>query len=139
LTGTARIAKRARAFMLAAMKHWFKFLLSVLAASCLFPAAGCATKIDWNGRVGMYTLDQAIAEMGPPDKSAKLTDGTTVAEWLTERNRSDGQMIFMGGPGWRRGGFWGPAYVSTGPDFERFLRLTFDPDGRMIAWKNVTK
>lgn len=47
---------------------------------------GCATqKINWAGRVGAYTFDQAVVELGPPDKQAKLTDGSVVAEWLTRR------------------------------------------------------
>ena len=48
--------------------------------------AGCATqRVDWAARVGHYTYDQAVAEMGPPDKQAKLADGTTVGEWLVNR------------------------------------------------------
>jgi hypothetical protein len=49
--------------------------------------AGCATqkKIDWAGRIGNYTFDQAVTELGPPDKQAKLQDGTVVAEWLVRR------------------------------------------------------
>ena len=38
--------------------------------------AGCVTpKIDWAARVGNYTYDQAVMDFGPPDKSAKLSDG----------------------------------------------------------------
>ena len=44
---------------------------------------GCASmRADWGARVGHYTYDQAVTDMGPPDKQAKLTDGTLVAEWL---------------------------------------------------------
>src|SRR2546421_12998193 len=34
--------------------------------------AGCAStpKVDWNSRVGIFTYDQVVAEMGPPDKSS---------------------------------------------------------------------
>jgi hypothetical protein len=57
-----------------------------LLATLLF--AGCVTeKIDWAVRVGVYTHDQAILDLGPPDKSAKLSDGTVVAEWLTQSSR----------------------------------------------------
>ena len=60
-----------------------KWLAMMLAALVL---AGCVTqKIDWPARVGNYTHDQAVTELGPPDKSAKLTDGTVVADWLTHR------------------------------------------------------
>src|SRR5262245_31305974 len=50
---------------------------------------GCATapKIDWNSRIGNYNYDQAVLEMGPADRSAALTDGTKVVEWLTARGR----------------------------------------------------
>src|SRR5207247_10402206 len=52
--------------------------------------AGCAStpKPDWNTRVGSFTYDQAVAEMGPSDKYAKLSDGSTVAEWFIKRGSS---------------------------------------------------
>ncbi len=60
--------------------------LSVL---LLLLSVGCAsTKIDWSSRIGNYTYDQAVIELGPPDKYAKLTDGTVVAEWMTRRGYS---------------------------------------------------
>ena len=31
-------------------------------------------------------LRQAVGELGPPDKQAKLSDGKTVAEWITRRS-----------------------------------------------------
>jgi hypothetical protein len=111
-----------------------------LAVAALLLAGGCATqRVDWNARVGLYTYDQAIAELGPPDKTAKLTDGSTVAEWLVRRVRGDSQVLFMGGYGFYRRGFFAPTYIVNGPDYERYLRLTFDPEGRLTAWKNVTK
>jgi len=52
-------------------------------AAALF-IAGCAThRVDWDTRVGVYTYNQAVVELGPPDKQAKLTDGQTVAEWIS--------------------------------------------------------
>src|SRR3990172_9124999 len=78
---------------------------------------GCATrKMDWAGRVGSYTFDQAVLELGPPDKQAKLTDGTTVAEWLTRRgsNRlyaSPAYYPYWAGPSY-------PTYIDTySPDY----------------------
>ena len=52
--------------------------------------AGCAAtkKIDWGSRVGNYTFDQAVIDLGPPDKQAKLSDGSTVAEWRTSRGQT---------------------------------------------------
>jgi hypothetical protein len=60
--------------------------LTLVAALALL-LAGCATqKIDWAARTGNYTFDQAVIEFGPPDKHAKLTDNTVIAEWLTRRS-----------------------------------------------------
>src|SRR5213592_2914485 len=57
-------------------------LLPCLAAGWLL--AGCAStpKVDWNSRIGNFTHDQAVAEMGPPDRSTKLSDDATVEEWF---------------------------------------------------------
>ena len=121
------------------MNVW-RFPASFFAA--LFLAAllaGCATrKIDWSGRVGNYTFDQAIAEMGPPDKQATLTDGMVVAEWLTRRGYHQIYPI---------GGYYGSPYYnwpypatymdSYSPDY--YLRLTFGAGGRLQSWKKFAK
>ena len=90
---------------------------------------GCATRTDWNARVGSYTYDDAVKELGPPDKAATTSDGSTVAEWLTAR----GQRHYAAGSvpagrssaGYFNGMGLGGEYYST-PD--NFLRLTFGPD-----------
>ena len=101
--------------------------------------AGCEThKVDWAARVGQYTYDQAIVELGPPNKSAKLTDGTEVADWLTRRGETILSPTSAGYYPYR--GAWvgpvGPNVVAFNtPNY--YLRLTFDPAGRLKAWKNV--
>lgn len=98
---------------------------------------GCATrKADWAGRVGVYTYDQAVVELGPPDKQAQLTDGTLVAEWLTRRGAN--YLYAPPAPHPYYGGYYGSAYVDTGaPDF--FLRLTFDSAGKLQDWKRLAR
>jgi len=98
---------------------------------------GCATqKIDWAGRVGHYTFDQAILENGPPDKQARLADGSVVAEWLTRRGYATTYFspAYYPSP---YGCYYGPmfpGYVDTySPDL--FLRLIFDPAGKLVTWK----
>lgn len=99
-------------------------LLVLLATACTTPP-----KIDWDARVGVFTFDAAVREMGPPDKSAPLTDGTRVAEWLYIRGWStptyhsfpDGRVIRTDS--------------ARGPD--RWLQLTFAPDGKLKSWKRV--
>lgn len=101
---------------------------------------GCVTgpKIDWDSQVGHYTYDKAVLEMGPPDRTAVLTDGTRVAEWLTARGYSRG---YVGGfaPTLHHPYFYSaPAfYYSEPPSPDRFLRLTFGADGRMVTWRRV--
>jgi hypothetical protein len=102
---------------------------------------GCATpKVDWASRVGSYTFDQAVIESGPPDKQAKLADGTLVAEWLTHRGyaQSYPAVPYYGYRPWESYGPVFPAYINSySPDC--FLRLTFDPQGRLKAWKKFAR
>ena len=109
-----------------------RHLLSVpMVLACL--ASGCATtpKVDWAARVGTYTFDQAVTELGPPDKAATLTDGTSVNEWLTYRGQTHGYI-----QGSR--GFLVQRYDET-PSPDMFLRLTFDQGGKLKEWKRVLK
>lgn len=102
---------------------------------------GCATtpRIDWNARIGSYIYDQAVLELGPPDKWAKLEDQTVVAEWLTHRGYNYVYGSF-GYPYW-----YGPYYPGIYPSYaysyspDYFLRLTFGPDGKLKTWKKFAR
>ena len=93
--------------------------------------AGCATvpPIDWSARVDHYTHDRAVADMGPPDKSARLTDGVLVAEWLVQRGHAHTYVLPSAGYSYQR--------VDVLPPRDRFLRLTFGADGKLREWKHV--
>ncbi len=111
---------------------WFA-LLTVL----LF--AGCATtpKIDWAARVGHYTYDQAVLELGPPDKVAKLDSGVIVANWIVRQGYT---YTAVGAPvyGYYPGGPMAPTYTqSYAPGM--YLRLTFGADGQLTEWKKYTQ
>jgi hypothetical protein len=99
---------------------------------------GCAApRIDWAGRIGSYTYDQAVLELGPPDKQARVEDGTVVADWLTQR----GRMVVYGTYGYPYC-FYGPVYPPyfesySFPDY--YLRLIFGPDGRLKTWKKYAR
>lgn len=102
--------------------------------------AGCRTaRIDWNARLGHFTYDQAVIELGPPDRAADLTDHTKVAEWLSYRGQSSVYLdTFPTGFYHRAYGMgWHHGHVYRGPD--RFLRLVFDPEGRLKAWQWVSR
>lgn len=100
-------------------------------AVLLIASVACKTlsPTDWDARVGTFTFDDAVKELGPPDKSATLTDGTRVAEWMVIRGWNaptfhtfpDGRIIRTDG--------------SRGPD--RWLRLTFPPDGKLSEWRRL--
>ena len=112
----------------------------ILPALAVLLVAGCVTtpKIDWAARVGDYTCDQAIMELGPPDKSAKLTDGRTVAEWLTQR----GQVVAAPEPYYFYPGcYFGPLTPMYSETYvpARYLRLTFSADGKLTAWKEFAR
>ena len=108
-----------------------------LLAALLF--SGCATpKIDWAARVGHYTYDQSVMDFGPPDKFAKLSDGSMVAEWLSQ----PGRIITTPGPYFVAPGYcYGPVlpmyYTTYLP--AQFLRLAFDPNGKLKTWKEFDR
>jgi hypothetical protein len=108
-------------------------LLTVVALAAAF-IVGCQTTkpVDWNSRVGNYTFDQAVTELGPPDKQAKLSDGKTVAEWITHRNGGSGLSV---GTGFYGGGVGVGMSHSVGQGYrDRVLNLTFDADNKLASW-----
>jgi hypothetical protein len=111
------------------MKRVFAFCIGM---ALLLSACATGPKIDWQSRVGNYTYDQAVLELGPPDKQARLADGTQVAEWLTHRGRSTGG--YASAP--MRGGL---VYYSDYPQPDYYLRLTFDPAGKLQTFTKYTK
>ena len=112
-------------------------MLPILLATLML--AGCATpKIDWPARVDHYTYDQAVTEFGPPDKSARLSDGSTVAEWILQR----GQVIAAPEPYFVPPGcYFGPLTPMYSETYvpARYLRLTFGADGQLKTWRKFAR
>jgi hypothetical protein len=116
-------------------------LVPLLALVSLLSACS-TTKIDWNSRVGTYTYDQALVDLGPPDKLAKLSDGGTVAEWLICRGYSGGTAGMYYGHGYYPyyHGYYSVApYYYSAPSPDTFLRLTFGPDDKLQVWKKFSR
>lgn len=91
------------------------------------------TKVDWDSRIGSYTFDQAVAEMGPPDKIATLSEGQTIADWVT-RNHGGG-VSFGVGTGFSSGSTGVGVGQSVGTGYaDKVLRLTFDKEKKLISW-----
>ncbi len=94
---------------------------------------GCATqRINWNARIGTYTFDQAIIDLGPPDKQARLSDGRRVAEWISRYSTGS---TFVVGTGFYNYPVGGGFVQATGPEYyENKLRLTFTTNDVLSAW-----
>jgi hypothetical protein len=110
--------------------------LTCIAFVLLTPAflSGCASRpgVDWTARLGEMTYDQAVLELGPPSRQAKLADGKIVADWVT---RSQVQPTYGFGVGGYRSRTGIGLGTSVGGGFyERVLRLTFGKDGKLENW-----
>jgi hypothetical protein len=111
----------------------FRFVCSLALAVLLM---GCATtsQRSWESRVGKLTYDQALTELGPPAKLSKTRGGIRVAEWRLHAG-SPGLVDVLpqvGAPPPGNMASRTPIVVPGTP--ARYLRLTFSPDGKLIAW-----
>jgi hypothetical protein len=113
--------------------------ISLLALFAAVVFAGCATgpKIDWTARIGHFTYDQAVLELGPPDKEAKLDNGIVVANWIIRHGYS-----YTTGGAVAYGGYPGTVVVPSytqGYSPTYYLRLTFGADGKLTEWKKYAQ
>ena len=95
--------------------------------------SGCATTkpVNWDSRVGHYNYDQAVAELGPPARQARLSDGKLVCKWFAQAPvgpRFNGGMSAYGNNGFGAGQTIGSGYNN------QTLQLTFDTNNTLAAW-----
>ena len=110
----------------------FSFLTILALAAVLMVGCRTTKPIDWNSRVGTYTFDQAVTELGPPDKQTTLSDGKLVAQWITHRN---GGSSFSVGTGFYTRGVGVGVGQSVGSGYpDRVLTLTFGKNYLLTAW-----
>src|SRR5580765_2190931 len=111
-------------------------VIAVLSVSLIVGllSAGCATtkEVDWASRIGVWTYDQAVLEMGPPAKQSKLSDGRIVAEWITGRAARPSLSFGVGSAGSHTA--FGVGQSVGGGYNDRVLRLTFGQDGKLENW-----
>ncbi len=123
-------------------------MIRLLSLAVGLALAGCASQpktakvdprtINWNERVGSYTYDQAIAELGKPAITGESGDGKT-AEWILQRSP---QMSFGFGVGGGGYGSHSMAGVGVGssvspPSHGENLRLRFDQEGKLKEWSKA--
>jgi len=90
---------------------------------------GCVTtpEVDWDARLGSYTRDMALADLGRPTRTQTLSDGSQMLEWTwvgTMQGQWPGQPV-------SRDSIYNPTPGTT-PD--RVLLLTFGLDGKLVDW-----
>ncbi len=110
-------------------------VLKIFLGVALLIIAGCATsRVDWNTRVGNYNFDQAVIELGPPDKQAKLSDGKIVAEWVSRHSGGPSVSVGTGFYGGYPGSV-GMVHTYNQPDYyESKLLLTFSTNSVLEKW-----
>ena len=111
----------------------------LLAAIALLLIEGCATtpKPDWNQRIGHYTFDDSVLELGPPAASTLLEDGTRVAEWFLKPGPRISFGLGTGAYG-HSGGFGVGQSVAL-PTPGQYLRLVFAPEGQLQRWEKFRR
>ena|SRR5436190_23389953 len=122
---------------LSALRVCFQSGLFVAALIMLNPACASKPKPDWDQRVGNYTYDDALRELGPPVASTRLQDGSTVAEWFLKYGS---QMSFGFGTSMYGGaGGVGVGQSVTTPPKGHYLRLIFDAESKLQRWEKFTR
>jgi hypothetical protein len=110
-----------------------KRLLPVVLLSAVLWISGCATAppVDWNSRVGHYTYAQAINELGPPNREARLSNGAKEVKWFVPAVGTIGTPNSM-----NNGLGVGPNTIGTSPASfsDRYLQLTFGGNGVLTDW-----
>ena len=115
---------------------WVLFILIVLLAG------GCASgtripvrEVDWGSRIGTYTFEDALSELGEPSAIGESREGRIV-EWVVRQSPGVSIGFGFGGASYGHhtssGGGIG-ATVSPPPSGE-YLRLRFDQDGKLAEW-----
>ena len=104
-------------------------------AAVLF-IAGCTTyQTAWDNRVGVFTYDQAVTELGPPDKQTKLTDDQTVAEWISRYSTGSNVGVGMGTGFYGGNSGVGMGVMQNTPTYrESRLCPTFGTNHVLTAW-----
>lgn len=111
------------------MKANFNFPLLRLAFAVLL-FAGCATnRVDWDSRVGVFTYDQAVKELGRPNKVEPLAKGRFTAQWISRYPLNNNM------PGLDNNFYTHSASFSGPPEYrESKLSLTFATNNILDSW-----
>ena len=111
----------------------------------VFLAGGCASgpranidHIDWKSRIGTYTYEQALDELGEPNVLGESGQGR-VAEWVLRQSPGVSFGFGVGGGSWghHSGTGVGVGTTVSPPPSGEYLQLRFDRDGKLAEWTKV--
>jgi hypothetical protein len=110
-----------------------KYSLPVILALAVALLASCATTppVDWNTRVGKYNYAQAVTELGPPAREARLSDGKIVCKWFTQHLA--GPRFNSGMSAYGNNDFGADQNIGSGYN-NQMLQLTFGTNSTLTAW-----
>ena len=110
-----------------------KFSLPVILALAVAFLAGCATTppVDWNTRIGNYNYAQAVTDLGPPAREARLNDGKIVCKWFVQP--TTGPRVNSGMSNYGNNGFGADQTIGSSYN-NQMLQLTFGTNSTLTAW-----
>jgi hypothetical protein len=118
---------------------WLSLMtLALLTGSCASGPKNNISSIDWGSRIGTYTYEEALAELGDPNVVSETSDGM-YAEWVLRQSPAVSFGFGFGGVGYGHHSSTGVGVgtsVSPPPSGE-YLHLRFDKDGKLAEWTRV--
>ena len=120
------------------MRCFLLIVLALLAGGCASGTKAVIKDIDWGSRMGTYTYEEALAELGKPDVIGQSSEGM-IAEWVLERSPNVTFGFGFGGVGYGRHTSTGVGVGTTvsPPPSGEFLHLRFDNEGKLAEWRRV--
>ena len=113
-------------------------VLALLAGGCASGSKASVKDIDWGSRIGTYTYEEALADLGEPDVIGQSSEGR-IAEWVLQRSPNVSFGLGFGGVGYAHHTSTGVGVGTTvsPPPSGEYLHLSFDNDGLLTEWTRV--
>ena len=118
---------------------WWSFIVfAVLVWGCASGPKANVENIDWGSRIGTYTYEQALADLGEPNVTGESSEGKMV-EWVLRRSPafSFGFGIGTGSSGQHTSTGVGVGTTVSPPPSGEYLRLKFDKNDKLAEWSKV--
>jgi hypothetical protein len=113
-------------------------VLAFVTGSCASGNKATLKDIDWGSRIGTYTYEEALAELGKPDVIGQSSEGM-IAEWVVRRSPMVSFGFGFGAEGYGHHTSTGVGVGTTvsPPPSGEYLHLRFDNDGLLAEWARV--